>query len=146
MKSIKLWSIISGGIFAFYLGFINHVEPGEVGLARNLFTGQLWLQQPGWGITPPWVQIAVIDTKPIRVKVPTSGRGYSAKLVQFVPEAYESFIETEGFRYYWWSNRISFNLGYSEESRGIKDVLRGHAYSPKTYPFLKVIEESGVSP
>jgi hypothetical protein len=146
MKPAKVSSVIAILLFLLYLGFVNHVEPGEVGLTRNRFTGKTWVQQPGWSFTPPWVQVAVIDVKPIRVSVPSAGRGYSAMLVQFVPEAYESFIQTEGFRYYWWSNRFSFNFGYSEEYRGVKDVLRGYAYSSKKYPFLKVIEQSTGTP
>jgi hypothetical protein len=73
--------------------------------------------------------------------VPSAGRGWSAKLVQFEPKAYQEFVATEGFRYYWWANRFSVNFGYRDEYRGIKDIFRGYAYSDKKYPFLTVLEE-----
>ncbi len=71
----------------------------------------------------------------------SAGRGYSAKLVQFQPDAWREFVAIEGFRYYWWANRFSLNFGYSEEYRGMRDILRGYAYSPKSYTFIKVLEE-----
>ena len=77
----------------------------------------------------------------MRVSVDSAGHGYNAKLVQFNPDGWQEFIQTEGFYYYWWANRFSFNFGYDEEHRGLKDVLRGYAYSPKQYSFLKVLDE-----
>jgi len=71
----------------------------------------------------------------------SSGKVANAKLVQFDPEHWEEFVKVEGWRYYWWSNRISFNLGYREEYRGWRDVMRGYGYSAKKYPFIKVLEE-----
>lgn len=131
-----------GAILLFYFGCVNHVEPSEVGIARNVFTGTIELQaQAGWKLTWPWVQVANIDTRPVRVSVQSAGRGFSSKLVGFDPRAYREFIATEGFRYYWFSNRLSFNFGHEEEHRGMKDILRGYAYSAKRYPFLVVINE-----
>ena len=128
-------------IFFFYLGFLNYTEPTEIGVARNLITGKMWAQKGGWHLTPPWVLVARIDTRPIRVSVDSAGHGYSAKLVQFVPEEWESFVNIEGFRYWWWANRISINFGYHNENRGMKDILRGYAYGTKKYPFFRIIAE-----
>jgi hypothetical protein len=50
-------------------------------------------------------------------------------------------VKTEGFYYYWWANRLSFNLGYDQEYRGVRDLMRGYAYSPHHYPFLVVKDE-----
>lgn len=125
-----------------YLLFLNYTEPTEIGIARNLFTGQMWAQKGGgWHVTAPWVRVAVIDARPMRVAVTSAGHGYSAKLVQFDPDHWEEFVKVEGFRYYWWANRLSFNFGYDEEYRGVKDVIRGHAFGNKKYSFIKILTE-----
>jgi len=131
----------------FYTAFLNYTEPTQIGIARNFVTGEMWSQNGGgWHITAPWVFVARIDTRPVRVSVTTAGRGYSAKLVQFEPSAWKEFVAIEGFRYYWWANRVSFNFGYNEEYRGMKDILRGYAYSPKKYPFITVLNEYELAP
>jgi hypothetical protein len=124
-----------------YLSFFNHIEPSQVGIARNWITGKIWLQEAGWHLGPPWAWTARIDTRPMRVSVDSAGHGFSGKLVQFDPAYWEEFVQVEGWRYYWWANRFSFNWGYNEEHRGIRDILRGHAYGVKKYPFIKVLEE-----
>ena len=95
----------------------------------------------GLRLKPPWVWIPHIDTRPMRVSVDSAGRGYSAKLIQFVPSEWELFVKTEGFYFWWWGNRFSFNSGYRDEHRGIKDIFRGYAYGAKQYPFLLVLQE-----
>ncbi len=142
-KVNKWWYIgVTTSVFL-YLGTLNHIEAHEVGLTRNLFTGTLAIQSPGWYVTWPWVQVAQMDTRPMRVCITSSGRGYNCKLVRFAPEAYAEFVSVEGFRYYWWANRVSFNLGYNEEYRGLKDILRGHAFGVTPYAFI-VVGESAV--
>lgn len=128
---------------AFYILFVNYLEPTEVGVARNWINGHLYLQTPGLHITPPWIWVNRIDTAPIKVSVSTSSRGYNAKLVQFNTNYWKEFTLTEGWAYYWWYNRFSFNSGYSkdEEFRGFRDVMRGYAYSYKQYPFVTVLKE-----
>lgn len=125
----------------FYLLCLNHLDAHEFGIARSRLTSNTWAQHAGWHCTAPWVSVSVIDARPMRVTVDSSGRSCSAKLVQFVPEEWEEFIRTEGFRYYWWSNRISFNLGYTEENRGMRDIMRGYAYGAKKYKFIRVLNE-----
>jgi hypothetical protein len=126
-------------IASVYFPFMHHSEPTQLGIMRNPFTGEVKRDTPGWNFSVPWVRVAKLPTTPIRVCVTTTGRGFSCKLVQFVPEEYEVFVQTEGFRYYWWANRISYNQGYNEEYRGMKDILRGYAYSAKRYPFIKIL-------
>lgn len=128
-------------ILSFYFVFVNHLEPNEVGIARNWFSGEMQLKESGWHITPPWVWIVTVDIRPIRVSVPSAGHGYNSKLVQFNPKGWQEFVQVEGWRYYWWANRISFNFGYEEEHRGMKDILRGHAYGTKRYMFITILEE-----
>ena len=133
--------LLVGFVFLFYMSCCNHVEPAQVGIARNWISGEMWLQQAGWHTTPPWVCVARIDTRPMRVSIPSAGHGYNSKLVQFDPKYWREFVAVEGWRYYWWANRISINFGYNDEHRGIKDILRGHAYGAQHYPFIKVLEE-----
>ena len=124
-----------------YLVFFHYSELTQVGIVRNWITGELRLDTPGWNITSPWVSVAKIDKRPMRVCVTTAGRGFNCKLVQFEPSAYREFVTVEGFYYYWWYNRVSFNWGYNEEYRGVKDILRGYTYSVKQYPFVVTLRE-----
>jgi hypothetical protein len=125
-----------------YLSLLNYTEPTEVGVARNIFSGEMWLQEGGgWHTTAPWVRVARIDTRPMRLAITSAGHGYNAKLVQFELKYWREFVETEGFRYWWWANRISFNWGYDEEYRGMRDILRGYAFSNKRYQFLTTLEQ-----
>jgi len=119
---------------------LNRVEPQEVGIVRNHITGKTWTQSAGWHFTPPWTWVTTVPTRPIRVEIPTSGRGYSAKLIQFKPDYVDEFLELEGWRLYWWYNRFSINIG-QEESRGFKNIMLGYAYSNREYPFIEVLEE-----
>ena len=124
-----------------YFGLMSRIEPGEVGIARNWITGTMRLYTPGWRIDWPWVGVAHIDTKPVFVSASSTGRGYSAKLVQFEPAAWHEFVNTEGWRYYWLDNRLSYNWGFKEECRGMASVFRGYAYSSHRYPFITVLKE-----
>jgi hypothetical protein len=134
------------GVLALYILLrlisLHYLEPSEIAITRNYLSGDVGhMTKAGWNITPPWVLISKIDTRPVRVCITTSGRGFNCKLVQFNPEAYEEFVATEGFRLYWWGNRVSFNLGYREEYRGMKDILRGYAFGTRKYKFITVLED-----
>lgn len=119
------------------------LEPTELGISRNMVTGTVSLQsRTGFHVKPPWVFVSVIDTRPTRVCITSSSRAaFNCRLVRFVGSEWRTFVRTEGFRLYWWSNRISFNTGYREEYRGMKDVLRGYAFSAERYPFVEVLQE-----
>ena len=121
--------------------FLHYTTPGEVGIEYNLLTGETTLDHPGWNVTRPWVFVAHADTRPMRVCITSAGRGYSCRLVEFQKERFREFLAVEGFRYYWFSNRISFNLGYDEEYRGFRDLMRGYAFSAKPYDFLVVLND-----
>lgn len=137
---IPLWMILC--LTLFYNLFANYNQPTEIGVARNHITGEMWIQEGGGlFVSPPWVWVSRIDTRPVRVAVESAGRGYSAKLVQFDKRHWREFVDLEGWRYYWLANRISFNFGHEEEYRGMRNILRGYAYSPRQYSFLIVHEE-----
>lgn len=141
----KRWFKISTSvicvILSFYLMCLNYAQPTDLPIARDIFSGETWNQGGGWHLTAPWVEVAVIDTRPMRVEVTSAGHGFSAKLIQFDRKYWRDFVNTEGFYYYWWANRFSINFGYSEEHRGVRDIMRGYAYSAKHYPFLEIINE-----
>ena len=130
-RTLKACLISMTTVIIFYVAFITHIEPSERGIARNWITGELILLDPGWHAYSPWTWVAIVDIRPIRVSVQSAGRGFSAKLVQFDLAGWREFVQTEGWRYYWWSNRLSFNWGQAEEHRGMKDILRGYAYGHK---------------
>ena len=113
--------------FHFYLMCLHYTEVGQVGIMRNVVTGDMTLDSPGWNVSPPWVLVSKVDTRPMRVCVTSAGRGFNCKLVQFIPAEFEEFVAVEGFRYWWWANRLSFNWGYDEEYRGMRDLMRGYA-------------------
>lgn len=141
MRKVKVAGLLIGALLAFYIGFINHVEPYRAGIVWNRISGELTLQDPGIHFTMPWVAVSTIDTRPTRVCVTSAGRGFNCLLVQFNASAYKEFVAVQGFQYYWLANRLSFNFGYDEEYRGMKDILRGYAYSKKEYPFISVLLE-----
>lgn len=137
---VKISFILISALLLLYCMLLNYTEPTELGIARNEITGKTWAQETGgWKITYPWVLVSTIDTRPMRVAVLSSGHGYCAKLVQFKKEKWRDFIATEGFRYYWWANRFSFNSGYDEEYRGMRDIMRGYAFSVIKYPFIEIL-------
>jgi hypothetical protein len=121
---------------------LNYVEAQHIGLTWNPLSGEKGMLQAGWHATAPWVFVSEVDTRPMRVCITTSAHaGVNCRLVQFIPERNDEFLKVEGFRWYWWSNRISFNGGYREEYRGFRDVMRGYAFSAQPYPFIRVLDE-----
>lgn len=141
----RLFTYVSPFVFFFfvYFAFFNHVEPNTVGIARNHITGQTWVEHAGWHWSAPWVWVANIETNPIRVGIPTAGRGFNAKLVRFIPKHADAFLKQEGWRYYWWDNRLSFNFGNPDEYRGNRNLFLGYAYTQETPIFLEVLKEYG---
>ncbi len=128
-------------IFLWYMACVHHTEPTEIGVWRDMLTGKTSQGSPGWHITPPWVQVAHIDGRPMRVCVTSAGRGFNCKLVQFVPQYLDTFLNVEGFYYYWLANRVSLNIGDDEQYRGVKNVLRGYAYDIHGYPFVHIMKD-----
>jgi len=140
-KVVLLFLFVFGTLGIFYLGLFNYTEAYEVGITRNFVTGEIRLQTGGgMYITPPWVLVSNIDIRPTRVCLTTTARSFNCRLAEFKPEYYQEFVTTQGFRYWWWANRLSFNLGYDEEYRGFRDVLRGYAFGSQPRPFVIVTD------
>ncbi|HRY36379.1 MAG TPA: hypothetical protein P5230_00650 [Candidatus Magasanikbacteria bacterium] len=136
---------VSGVVFAAimfltYIFCIHHTDVSHVGIMRNFVTGEMNTDTQGWNLTAPWVKVAKIDTRPVRVCVTTAGKGFNCKLVQFKVSEWREFVVVEGFYYWWWANRISFNSGYNEEYRGMRDLIRGYAFSLTKYKFISDVE------
>ncbi len=142
MKRYRIQAVIVTTVLLIYLGCVHYLDSYQVAITRNVFTGELTLNAHGGiYITPPWVKVARIDTRPVRVCITSSTRSFNCKLVQFVPQAFREFVQTQGFHYYWWANRLSFNGGYDEEYRGMRDILRGYAFGTHEYSFIRVLNE-----
>jgi hypothetical protein len=140
---VKLLATGGASLFAlsiFYAGCVHYTDSHQVAIARNWVSGNVWLDvKGGYDITPPWVQVSRIDIRPTRVCITSTARAYNCKLVRFDPQGYREFVASQGFHYYWWANRLSFNWGYAEEYRGIRDILRGYAFAPRSYPFIQFV-------
>lgn len=129
------------GLFSFWMMFFHYAGVHQAPIVFNRISGEAVLGTPGLHFTPPWVFVSKIDTRPQRVCVTSAARTMACKLARFVPSGYEELIRREGFRYYWWDNRISFNLGYPEEYRGIRDLVRGYAFGKSKQNFVEVLED-----
>ncbi|MBP9687019.1 MAG: hypothetical protein KBD66_04445 [Candidatus Doudnabacteria bacterium] len=141
-KWMRIGGVTAGAIFCLYLFCFHYTEAYHLALARNYLTGETKADtRAGIHITAPWVKVVRIDTRPVRVCVTSAGRGFNCKLVEFDPTKWEEFLAVEGFRYYWWANRVSLNMGYDDEYRGMKDLLRGHAFGAQRYSFIKIVQD-----
>lgn len=132
--------------FVLFMGFWTttyNLEPGNVAISRDYVSGRIGLQdRHGWHVKAPWVLVSEIPTTPQRLCLTTAAHAaFNCKLVQFQPEEYRAFLEVQGFGIYWMANFISFNTGYREEYRGIRDILRGYAFSAEQYSFIRVVDE-----
>lgn len=128
-------------LFLSYLLFFHYTSQHEVGLVMNKLNGEVYIDTPGIHLTPAWFKVSKIDKRPQRVCISSTSKTVTCKLVVFEKNYFQEFVKREGFRYYWWDNRFSFNSGHSEEYRGIRDVLRGYAFSNAKLKFLKILEE-----
>ncbi len=121
---------------------VNYIKPGYVGLSYNFVTGEIDLRNhPGWMLSGPTVLVTKLDIRPQRLCLTSSAHaGINCRLAQFDTNHYREFVAVEGWGWYWWSNRFSFNSGYTETYRGWRDVMRGYTFSAVRYPFIKVSE------
>ena len=134
---------LAGFVFMFYLAFYHYTDNYEFGLTYNLFTGEVKPDRhTGHHLTYPWVLETSIDIRPQRVCITSASRNINCRLVQFDTSEYRELIRREGFRYYWWYNRFSFNSG-QETYRGVTNLLLGHAYGANRCPCVKILQEVG---
>lgn len=137
-KKVKIIGLSLFFLLFFWLFFIHYNQIHHVSVSRNLFTGELILDESkGIKFSAPWVQVIKFDTRPFKVCIDCSCSNINCKLIAFNSVGWEDFLNREGFKYFWFKNRISFNSGNKMEYRGIRHVLRGYAFD-KEYSFLTV--------
>jgi hypothetical protein len=139
LRAAKILAVVAGAYLILYCPFVHFTDSYHVAIVWNRVSGELSLNEKGgFHLTPPWTAVARIDTRPMRVCITSTARTTNCKLVEFQPAAYRDFVSVQGFHYYWWANRFSWNSGYNEEYRGMRDILRGYAFSARQYTFVRV--------
>lgn len=134
-------SILAVFVAGYSLQPFHYVDTGYAQITWEPLTGEVGLLNQGWHVVSPLTLTTEIDTRPQRLCLPSDTHAaINCRLVQFDTTHYREFITTEGWRWYWWSNRLSFNSGY-ETYRGFRDVLRGYAFSANQYSFIKMLKE-----
>ena len=142
-KWIKKSLIVFFCLFVSYIMFYHHTESYEWCITRNVITGEMKPDQhSGFHFTAPWVLASKIDTRPRKVCIASASRNMNCRLVQFDTTYWKELVQYEGFHYYWWYNRISFN-GSQETYRGVDNLLLGHAYGATRGKFVKILQEVG---
>ncbi len=120
-----------------YFSCFHYTNIHEVGVVKNMVSGALSHDESGFHFSAPWVLVAKLDTRPQRVCITSRARVMHCRLARVDANNYQALVAREGFRYYWWDNRLSLNLGYDEEYRGIRDLIRGYAFAEEKVEFVK---------
>ena len=141
-SGISFISILIFVISCIYFPFIHYTDTHEASVIRDRISGEISIStKSGFSVTLPWVSVAKIDLRPTRVCIETTARVVNCKLAKFKSDTLSYFVKREGFKYYWLSNRFSFNAGYEDEYRGIRDYLRAYAFNSTSLGFIEVIDE-----
>jgi hypothetical protein len=137
-NAVRALFIVWGIILMVFCATVRYIEPGEAGIEWRPISGQIrLLDTPGWQFSAPWAFVTVIDTRPQRLCLTSSVHAApNCRLASFDTRHYREFIAVEGWSYYWFRNRLSFNFGHPETYRGWRDVMRGYAFSEKPYDFI----------
>jgi hypothetical protein len=139
----KFWSYVIG-VFGFIIllavairlscfGFVENYELGyqfdKVSGQTTLLTNKDNTLKNGYIYANPLVSIYTIDLRPMQVTINANNRVLNAKLVQFNPKGFRTFIAWHG------------NNTYDPFS--LKDILMSYAYDPtgKNYEFLTILKE-----
>lgn len=142
-KSIIISALVVLFLFVCYLAFYHYTDSYEFGITYNVFTGECKSDKhTGHHLTLPWVLATKIDTRPQRVCIASATRNMDCRLVQFDTTKWRDLIKFEGFQYYWWYNRLSFNWG-QESYRGVRNLLLGHSYGNSRGSFVKILQKVG---
>ena len=129
--------ILIASLGIFYFPFFHYTSIHEVGIVKNMVSGDLSRDEPGFHFSAPWILVAKLDTRPQRVCITSKSRVMNCRLARVDANNYQALVAREGFRYYWWDNRVSVNFGYDEEYRGIRDLIRGYAFAEEKVEFVK---------
>jgi hypothetical protein len=131
--------LVSSFILVFWVFFFHYTPQGIATLDRNIFTGKVVLNKKlGMNFSMPWIQSTKIDLRPTKYCIECSCSNMVCVLVSFDEAGLVEFIQNEGWSYYWLRNRLSFNMGYKNEWRGWKSVIRGYSFdNEKDWKFIK---------
>lgn len=130
------------GAFIFWIGWVNNIERHEFAYSYNKFNGgkiEKFPNRHGIFITPPWVSVYGIDTRPTQVQILVGGtassdnnsgaptgvnnRMLNANMVQFNPDGLDDLIRRHGILH---GNISQILMIYAFDQEG------------KSYPFLIV--------
>lgn len=133
-------ALVVGLIIPFYFFCANHVGIQEIGVAYDSWSGEVTIQKTGWHVTGPQVQVATVSTLPTQVCLNSGARLLNCKLVRFKEAGIQDFVREQGFHYYGGTS-MSSQSGCLSGCTGMANILKGYAYSGKTWPFLEILEE-----
>lgn len=141
--SDKFWAILGGSVLflilaaiVFRLSCFGYVENYQLGYQFDSASGKTTLlvnpdgtPKKGYIYANPLVSIYTIDLRPMQVTINANNRVLNAKLVQFNPKGFKTFVAWHG------------NADYTQD--GLKDILMSYAYDPtsKNYDFLTILKE-----
>ena len=140
--SDKFWAILGGSVLfllvaaiVFRLSCFGYVENYELGYTFDSVSGKT---EPlinkdgscknGYIYANPLVSVYTIDLRPMQVTINANNRVLNAKLVQFNPKGFKTFVAWHG------------NNNYTQE--GLKDILMSYAYDDSSnFNFLTILKE-----
>jgi hypothetical protein len=141
--SDKFWTILGGSVvFLFLVAVVvrlscfGYVENYELGYKFDTKSGKTTILtnsdgtfKNGYIYENPLVLIYTIDLRPMQVSINANNRVLNAKLVQFNPKGFKTFVAWHG------------NSNYGQEN--LKDILMSYAYddSSKDFNFLTILKE-----
>jgi hypothetical protein len=141
--SEKFWAIVGGSVLFLLVAaivarfaFFGYVENYQLGYTFDSVSGKTTLlvdsdgtPKKGYIYANPLVSVYKIDLRPMQVTINANNRVLNAKLVQFNPKGFKTFVAWHG------------NADYSQES--LKDILMSYAYDPsnRSYDFLTIKKE-----
>lgn len=139
----KIWGIIGGLVLLLVpvaviirISCFSYVENYEMGYQFDSVKGETvplvnkdGSLKRGYIYANPLIFVYTIDLRPMQVTINANNRVLNAKLVQFNPKGFKTFVEWHG------------NANYSQE--GLKDILMSYAYDSdsKNYDFLTIKKE-----
>jgi len=132
------WLLLIATFFIFWSSCLYFHDSWEISICKNELTGEVYIDTTkGLRFSPFWVRASNIDTRPQKLCIDCNCANINCKLIQFDYSYYQDFIKREKFCYYWWKNRISFNISQENEYRGIKFILRSYTFDNQKYKFIK---------